>query len=78
MTYLAGLNFPGQVREPALHCDEAGCGTVLVVRLVRGFMPAWLRNRKAPPGWRMTIQDDRRRDSCPLHRAAQKNREAQT
>lgn len=66
MTYAAGISFPGQDREPALHCDTAGCGTVLVVRPVRGGPPRWLIDGRAPKGWRrVTEPDGRRRDTCP-------------
>jgi len=60
--YIAGI---GNEREPALHCDTAGCGTVMTVKPTRYGMPAWLRDRKAPKGWRTVIIDDRRRDTCP-------------
>lgn len=31
-------------------------------------MPAWLRDQKAPRGWRTALVDGRRRDTCPVHR----------
>jgi len=71
LTLVGALGF-GQDREPALHCDAAGCGTILHVRPVRGGPPKWLLDRTAPKGWHTRIESGRRFDLCPRCRAALK------
>lgn len=70
MTYRAGVTgpiaafFPKHYAEPTLWCDAVGCDRVMVVRPVRGCMPAWLRDKKAPKGWKRHAQPD---DAPAMH-----------
>lgn len=67
MTYLAGMRF-GLISdtEPTLRCD--GCASEMIVRPTRGGMPAWLRDGKAPKGWKAfkADEDTPRRHHCPV------------
>lgn len=64
MTYRAGVSgalaawFPEHDSEPQLCCDAQACGTRMAVRPTRGGAPAWLRNRKAPKGWKRIDRGD--------------------
>ncbi len=64
MTYRAGVcgpmaaYFPEHDAEPQLCCDVVNCGFRMPVRPVRGGMPAWLRDKKAPKGWKRWPQPD--------------------
>lgn len=58
MTYRAGIGpllaqrlNTFESHEPTLMCDE--CGFCIIVKPVRGGMPAWLAEGKAPKGWKM-------------------------
>lgn len=50
--------------EPTLSCDAVGCDRVMTVLPTRGGAPAWLRNGKAPKGWKRYAQPD---DAPALH-----------
>lgn len=69
MSYRAGIGprlatmIGADYTDPHVRCD--GCGMVKSAYTKRGDMAAWLRNRKAPPGWRMEVMDDKRLDYCP-------------
>lgn len=67
MTYQAGLHGFGCDREPTLLCDVVGCHCQMVVSPVRGGMPAWLRDKKAPKGWKRWPQpeDKPAQHTCP-------------
>lgn len=75
MTYQAGIG-PSLARavgisdacsEPTLTCDVVGCGYRIVVRPVRGCMPGWLANKKAPKFWKRWPQPDDKpaQHTCP-------------
>lgn len=68
MTYHCGIG-PGlglMAREPHVTCDE--CGNVASGVTASGQPRAWLRNGKAPPGWKMIRVEEpfSREDYCPL------------
>lgn len=47
-------------------CDVVDCGARMVVKPVRGCMPAWLANKKAPKGWRRFDRGDKpAKHMCP-------------
>jgi hypothetical protein len=47
---------------PRVTCDA--CGLCMIIREDR-LPPAWIRNGKAPPGWKMTKDaDGKRTDLC--------------
>ncbi len=63
MSYLAGLGFLGNYRDPALVCD--GCGLRRSVTKPSGMPFAWFLDRKKAPGWKFDGSKDMRRDWCP-------------
>lgn len=73
MTYRAGIGLgmaslgfaPG---PPHVRCDALGCSATFEAKVTRGGPPAWLRDGKAPPGWRTQRTGDRRWDFCHAHR----------
>ena len=75
MTYRAGmgpllamrLGVPYVASEPTLTCDIVGCGMQMIVKPVRGCMPSWLANKKAPKGWKRWPQpeDAPAQHTCP-------------
>lgn len=68
MTYHCGIG-PGLAAlglapdEPHVVCD--GCGLRANGTTRDGDAAAWLRNGKAPRGWRLARDGDTRRDYCP-------------
>ena len=76
MSYHAGIGeglrvFGWGPCAPHVRCDATGCTETFEAKPGRGGgPPAWLRDRKAPPGWRMTLTDGRRRDYCPAHKGS--------
>lgn len=80
MTYHAGIG-PGleafglSPDEPNATCD--GCGARAHGLTREGAAAAWLRNGKAPPGWRLERTEDdngvTRRDYCPRCKATPPN-----
>lgn len=67
MSYRAGIHGFGVDTEPTLSCDIVGCSFTMTVRPTRGGMPAWLRDKKAPKGWKRWPQPDDKpaRHTCP-------------
>lgn len=69
---VAAFDIPGPL-EPHVVCDS--CGEIKSGLTRNGDMTAWLRNRKAPPGWLLLRADDsegrvKREDYCPKCRLA--------
>jgi hypothetical protein len=65
MTYRVGVAgplaayFPEFDAEPTLSCDIEGCGVRMRVKPGRGGgTPAWLRDKRAPAGWRRLHRGD--------------------
>lgn len=62
MSYMAGL--VGE-HEPHIFCNV--CGQRYEIREHGGMAPSWFRNRKAPLGWGVVFDANRRMDYCPMH-----------
>ncbi len=50
--------------EPTLFCDAVGCHRQMTVRPTPWGAPKWLRDGKAPKGWKRYAQPD---DAPALH-----------
>lgn len=69
----AGLEHLGVTpREPHITCDGCQCKELATTR--DGLAKAWLRNGKAPKGWRLerTEEPFTRKDWCPTCRQSGK------
>jgi hypothetical protein len=63
VTYRCGIAFGPIARDPDVTCDE--CGAVVSGIRANGMPAAWLRNGKAPPGWKLVRDKDGvRSDYC--------------
>jgi hypothetical protein len=66
VTYLAGISFGGvNDRQPAIHCDEAGCEARVVINYPP---PSWFLHGNPKRGWTIIrCEDGPRLDYCPEH-----------
>jgi hypothetical protein len=66
VTYIAGVQgferFGIRSDGPRVECN--GCGLVRRIDTDR-LPPAWVLDGKAPPGWRLKRDGDKRTDWCP-------------